>query len=300
MARRNPLWILASALAAQLGSGCHSDEQVDPPGERSPDVPPRLAPPPEVKTPLAGHMTLLAPGQPKKILSIEDIAREFKVRQIETEDPNYGVRKTFFVVPLAPLLQKHVAPLEGARLLLVANDGYSVEVDAALLLSEDAFLALGDSAPGVFAPIGERKVNAGPTYLVWRGAKYSDEKLYPRPWSLTVIEKLDTADRYKHTRPEGGFGTNESAERGYEIFSATCIRCHAINREGGRLGPDLNVPQNVLAYRPEEQVRAYIRDPETFRYSSMPAHPGLSQTDLNALIAYLRLMGENQHDPAAD
>lgn len=300
MGARASLLILLACVQSYALLACHSDEQAGPPLVSPPDVRPPEAAPSPPKTVLPGHITFAAPGETKKILSLQELTKEFPLQEIESEDPNYDALKMFFAIPLAPLLRKVFPSLDGARLLLQATDGYSVEVDAALLLSEDAFLALGDRAPGAFAPIGERKVNAGPSYVVWRGSKYTDDKRYPRPWSLSVIEKMDTADRYLHTRPEGGFGENDSAKRGYELFSASCIRCHAINREGGRLGPDLNVPQNILAYRPEEQVRAYIRDPKIFRYSSMPAHPEMSESDLDALVAYLSVMAENQSDPDAN
>lgn len=286
--------------ASQFALGCHSDEQACPPVLESPKKEVAQVAPPKPQPMLAGTLTFSSPRGQKKVLSLQEIQGEFPLSEVTSEDPNYGGPKSFFALPLAPLLRKHLSPQEGDRLLLVASDGYSVEVEALLLLSDDAFLAVGDKAPGQFAPIGERKVNPGPSYLVWRGPGHADEKRYPRPWSLTTIEILDTSDRYEHTRPEAGFGENDAAKQGYSIFSASCIRCHAINREGGTLGPDLNVPQNVLSYRPEEQVRAYIRDPKTFRYSSMPAHPGLADEDIDALIAYLRLMGENQNDPDAN
>ena len=46
-----------------------------------------------------------------------------------------------------------------------------------------------------------------------------------------------------------------------------------------------------------EQIKAYIHDPKTFRYGNMPAHPDLSPTDLDALIAYFRAMARRKHDP---
>ena len=70
-----------------------------------------------------------------------------------------------------------------------------------------------------------------------------------------------------------------------------------MNREGGRVGPELNVPQNILEYRPEPQVRAYIRDPATFRYGNMPPHPDLTDAQMDALIAYLGAMKDRKHDP---
>jgi hypothetical protein len=230
---------LPACLLIPVFAACHSDEKAGPPVSNVLPEPAAATQTPQVKPALVGHLTLLAPGQAKSVRSLEELAKEFPLGVVQSVDPNYGVQKSFFAIPLAPLLRKYFDELEGARLMLIASDGYSVEVEAAVLLSEDAFLALGDDQPGEFAPISERKVDAGPVYLVWKGDRYTDAKRYPRPWSLSTIEKLDSADRYEHTRPEAGFGTNEPAKLGYQVFSASCIRCHAINREGGRVGPDL-------------------------------------------------------------
>jgi mono/diheme cytochrome c family protein len=81
------------------------------------------------------------------------------------------------------------------------------------------------------------------------------------------------------------------------MFSAQCQRCHAINGEGGRLGPDLNIPRNILEYRAEADVRAYIKDPASFRYGNMPAHPLLTSEHLDQLVCYLREMGKHKFDP---
>jgi len=75
------------------------------------------------------------------------------------------------------------------------------------------------------------------------------------------------------------------------------MACHAINGEGGTVGPDLNVPQSIVEYRPVPQIKAYVRDPATFRYGNMPAHPDLSGADLDALVAYFRAMKDRKHDP---
>ena len=65
------------------------------------------------------------------------------------------------------------------------------------------------------------------------------------------------------------------------------------------MGPDLNVPQSIVEYRPIEQVKAYIRDPQTFRYSTMPAHRDLSDAQLDQLIGYFKVMKSLKHDPGA-
>ena len=76
-----------------------------------------------------------------------------------------------------------------------------------------------------------------------------------------------------------------------------CIACHAINREGGTVGPELNLPKSIVEYRPVDQIKQYIRNPATFRYSNMPANPQLTDQQLDQLIAYFTAMQALKHDP---
>jgi cytochrome c1 len=57
------------------------------------------------------------------------------------------------------------------------------------------------------------------------------------------------------------------------------------------------VPQSIVEYRPEAQLRAFVRDPRSFRYTQMPANPQLSEADLDALLAYFRHMSAYKLDP---
>jgi len=102
--------------------------------------------------------------------------------------------------------------------------------------------------------------------------------------------------RHPHTVPLGT-AEGSAARRGFALFRRECIMCHAINDEGGKVGPELNVPQSIVEYRPVAQIKAYVRDPSTFRYTTMPAHTHLSDADLDDLIAYFRAMSERKHDP---
>ena len=52
-----------------------------------------------------------------------------------------------------------------------------------------------------------------------------------------------------------------------------------------------------MEYRPLAQIRGYVRNPQATRYTSMPAHPQLSDSDLDALIAYFTAMSARKHDP---
>ena len=166
------------------------------------------------------------------------------------------------------------------------------------LLEAGAFLAVRDLDRPGWEPIGPQRANPGPAYLIWREPSQVDLETHPRPWQLAVIEIARFEAVFPHTAPTGE-PEGSPARRGYAIFTDLCIRCHAVNREGGRVGPELNVPQNITEYRPEAQIRAYIRNPLTFRYTAMPAHPNLGDGDLDGLVAYLRAMAQRKHDPDA-
>ena len=60
-----------------------------------------------------------------------------------------------------------------------------------------------------------------------------------------------------------------------------------------------NAPSASRSCRPSEQVKQYIRNPEAFRHTSMPAHEHLSAAQLDALIAYFETMKTLKHDPEA-
>lgn len=248
-----------------------------------------------------GALTFEREGRALRTLSLAALAAESEPQTVETNDPYYGERKRFRALPLAPLLTavygESSEQLRGRAFVLHALDGYAVPVAGERLVDSHAFLAIDDlDVPG-FAPIGPRKVSPSPAYLIWEGTELTNLETHPRPWQLATIEMVNPESLHPHTKPldepEGSL-----ALRGYHLFRERCIRCHAINREGGNVGPELNVPQSIVEYRPEAQIRAYITNPLTFRYGAMPPNPDLDATQLDALIAYFRAMASRKHDPA--
>lgn len=219
---------------------------------------------------------------------------------ITTDDPYYGKRKRFVALPLAPLLvgafAQSVDQLRGQQFLLKAKDGYGVPISGERLLEGGAALAIADRT-GKWEPIGPGRADPAPFYLIWAGAEQRDLKTHPRPWQLVTIEIVSWQEAYRHTLPPL---EDAAAVRGAALFKERCIRCHAINQEGGRVGPDLNIPQAILEYRPLGQVRAYIQNPQIFRYSVMPSNPDLSPQALDDLVAYFSAMQHRKHDPSGD
>ncbi len=246
-------------------------------------------------------VTFKVDGRVVRTLSLGDLARAAPPRTITGWDPYYQRVKRFAALPLEAVLREGLGAPEsyrGRSFVLRARDGYTVPLEGARLLEGGAHLAVRDLDAPAWSPIGPQRANPGPAYLIWSGAAQVDLTTHPRPWQLASIEVARFEDVFPHTVPAGE-PRDGPAWVGFSVFARECVRCHAVNREGGRVGPDLNVPQSVVEYRPEAQLRAYIRDPRSFRYGNMPAHPHLRDAELDGLLAYFRAMRARKHDPDA-
>jgi mono/diheme cytochrome c family protein len=248
-------------------------------------------------------LSFVVEGRTLRTLSLGALTREIPSQTVSTADPYYGRVKRFRALPIDRVLALGFAgvagpPLATRHFVLRARDGYTVPIAGERLLEGGAWLALYDLDHPPWEPIGPRRSDPAPVYLIWSGAAQSSLETHPRPWQLVQFELARFEDVFPHTVPPGA-GEGSPAREGFMVFVRECIRCHAINREGGRVGPELNVPQSIVEYRPEAQIRAYIRNPLTFRYGAMPPHPHLTEAQLDGLLAYFRVMSAHKHDPDA-
>ncbi len=248
-------------------------------------------------------ITFKVEGRTVRALTLAALAAAVPAETVTTSDPYYHRVKRFRALPLDRVLAAGFAgesgpPLATRQFVLRARDGYTVPIAGERLLEGGSYLAVRDLDVPAWEPIGPQRANPAPVYLVWSGAAQTTLETHPRPWQLATIEVARFEDVFPHTVPTGE-PEGSPARVGFRVFGRECVRCHAVNREGGRVGPDLNVPQSVVEYRPEAQVRAYIRNPLTFRYGAMPAHPHLTEAELDGLIAYFRAMQSRKSDPDA-
>ncbi|HIF92205.1 MAG: cytochrome c [Myxococcales bacterium] len=248
-------------------------------------------------------------GKELRRIGLSTLRIDCSAAEIEVADPYHKRRTRYFALPLSCVLDlgfEGEGGAEGQRsksLLLRALDGYTRPVSGQDLLEVGAYLAFGEpdlmrgiESPPVFSKIDRRGVDPGPFYLVWTGPDQSDSHVHPWPYQLATIEIAPFSEGFPHTVPTE-LDPGNMGWAGYALFQRSCASCHAINGEGGKVGPDLNIPRSIVEYRPLPQIRSYIRDPQKTRYTSMPAHPNLTESDLDALIAYFRAMSRRKHDP---
>ena len=254
----------------------------------------------------AAEIRFLREGAEVKNVDVPSLVGKCTVTTIEVDDPNYGAHKRYRACRLADVFAfgfgASPRALGSADVFIRAWDGYDRPVEAGRLAEDGAWLAFADADRSTgselrWDPIGPKAIDPAPAYLVWSKPAQRDQAAYPWVWQVAEFEVVEFRKKYPHVAPTGE-PRDSPAWQGFEVFRGECIACHAINREGGTTGPDLNVPQSIVEYRPPEQIKAYIHDPKTFRYGNMPAHPDLTPTDLDALVAYFRAMARRKHDPA--
>jgi mono/diheme cytochrome c family protein len=251
--------------------------------------------------PGATTVRFLRAGREVGRLDLAALRAALPVETVTIDDPYYERRKTFRAFPLRAVLALGFGddgePAAGESYFFRARDGYVKPAPPERVREPGGYLAFADAdAAAGWEPIDRRQVDPGPYYLVWRGADQRDVHRYPWPYQLVAIELAAFASEYPHTAPTGA-APDAPAWAGFAIFRDDCIACHAVNGEGGRIGPDLNVPRSIVEYRPRAQIKAYIRDPASFRYTSMPAHPHLSDTQLDAIVSYFDVMRTLKRDP---
>lgn len=258
----------------------------------------RNAPQPAPAAESSASLTFLDGGKPVSTMSLEAMTQSSPVEQISAFDPYYKHNKRWRAIGIEKLLalgfKRDPAQLTGQEFVLRASDGFAAYFPGARLLEGGAYVAIEDLDTPGWEPIGERKDNPGPFYLIWSKPNQQDLETHARPWQLASIEIVTFDSQFPHVRPEGN--VSSAATQGFEVFRVQCLPCHSINRSGGKVGPELNVPRNILEYRDPSVLRAFIRNPQSFRYTIMPAHPDMTAQDLDDVIAYFGVMKNQKHD----
>lgn len=218
---------------------------------------------------------------------------------VEVQDPVYKKKKSYEGYRLVDLLGA-AGLLDGldrkeSVFVFHSLDGYTPSMPVGLALKGYGVIAVRDTG----APKGsawERLpgkavgVTPEPYYLVWVGLGPEAEE-YPWPFQLVSLEIVSSEEYYGAAYPT----ESESAREGFGVFRDHCMKCHSVNLVGGTLGPELNVPRNVLEYWKAGLLRGFIRDPSSYRArSKMPTFEHLGGREIDAVVRYLGHMGSRK------
>ena len=78
---------------------------------------------------------------------------------------------------------------------------------------------------------------------------------------------------------------------GEEVFQANCAACHGEQLEGSLVGPSFLDDIYAPEHHPDDAIRAAVANgvqPHHWDFGAMPPVPGLSDADVEAVIAYVR------------
>lgn len=215
------------------------------------------------------------------------------------DDPVYHSTKRYEALSLSKLLETHTAinNLEANKYQIIfeCEDGYKPMMSLEKFIAVKSFLAVRDAD----APKGElwskiikdgHEMKAAPFYLVYQGVSTKDTDL-KWPYNLIKIHLIPNSQNIVLLFPKD----DTKAQVGFELFNKNCVTCHAINKIGGNMGPELNYPKSITEYWDTNQLKAFIKNPASFRDGvKMPTPANLNNKEIDEIVYYLEYMANHK------
>lgn len=212
-------------------------------------------------------------------------------------DPVYHKKKRFNALLLKDILEKYSSMknmnVADLKIVFECEDGYKPEMSLEKLLSAKAFLAVSDAN----APKGRaweillkngQETKIEPFYVVYEDVSGEDVS-YKWPYNLVKIHLAPLHENDAALKPK-----DESTLAGYELFKNRCQTCHAINKIGGKMGPELNYPKSVAEYWKTDDLIAFIQNPASYRNEVKMPNLGIKPEEATEIVKYLSYMSEHK------
>jgi mono/diheme cytochrome c family protein len=140
-----------------------------------------------------------------------------------------------------------------------------------------------------------KRIDLAPFYLVWENlddATLRADGDYGWPYQLVAIDLIRARDHFPMMAPP--LSAPAAVQAGFDAFRVHCSRCHAVNGDGGSIGPELNAPVPKVQLRDAAWLRRWIDDPSrVLPTARMPrintALPERERT-IDEIILYLQTM----------
>ncbi len=245
-------------------------------------------------------------SEPVATRDVDELRQAHEVRTIRVYEPYEEREVSFEAVAFDAVLDAIYSSdwRTQEELLFTCSDGYQPTVPVGRVLEHKAWLAFDRADEDGFSILklesgSLRRVTLSPFYLIWENLddpQVRQEGDYGWPYQLVGVDLIRTRDRFpKMVPPEGA---SRDALAGFAAFRMYCSRCHAINGEGGAIGPELNYPLSPVEYRESAWLRRWIDDPsQILATSRMPRlNPGLADRDqtISNILAYLEAMSKTK------
>ena len=243
-------------------------------------------------------LTFQVAGEIESELSLEALEAKLPASEVRVRSSMFEGVRNYAGFPIQAVLDLAFGDRwhdpDYSHIAFIALDGYVGISELSRFNEQGGYLAFRDLDVGAgWAPVGSRQSDPGPFFLLWTGSGQTTTKGYPWPWQVASINLLRFADQYPEVVPAAVQG-DDPVYQGFSLFRERCLRCHAMNQQGGRIGPDLNAPQSITAYRSERMIKSYIRAPSQYRYTHMPDHRDLTDRDLDNLYRYFLHQADNR------
>jgi len=241
--------------------------------------------------------------QGTKHVLTEDDFRQLQLDSIVVLDPVYNKHKRYAGYWLSDILTlARIHPDPNTVLTFTALDGYKASIAIADVVQSGAkaFVAIEDldKADGwEKLQHGKEWISPGPYYLVWQTPMIDVTPSIKLPWPYQIAEiSIHKPDEGLEKLFANSNDKSESVTSGYKVFQQNCMACHSLNLQGGVVGPELNVPKNILEYEDRKFLKDFISDPSSYRArSKMPAfNSTLTPQEIDDVLDYLAWMGKHK------
>ena len=236
-------------------------------------------------------------------IELDGKASNFKLRDLQKRLPTFEVTlynpvykrtityRAFKFFEVARLAKIDI--FKAKQISFAARDGYEAVLSHKVLKDYPepwlAFEELNTANGETFTLVGEGKelIDPAPFYLLWQ--QPDSYKAFPWPFAVTRVTLNSKQDPYFEIMPKAK--VSAQVERGFEVFKTRCMACHSINLVGGSIGPELNIPKNITEYRTMTFLKAWIKDPTSFRAKSRMANFGVvTDKQIDDVLAYIAYM----------
>lgn len=242
-------------------------------------------------------------GRPVASLALAALERDHAAQRVRVHEPYESGEVEFLAFDFAEILDGVYgrAWRAGEELLFTCRDGYQPSVPVARFARHRAWLAFARVDSGFSIAKREsgqlRSVPLAPFYLIWENLddlRVRREGDYGWPYQLVGVDVIRTRERFPRMAPPEG--SPAPVRAGFEAFRVHCSRCHAVNGEGGSIGPELNPPQSPVEVRSRDWLRRWIDDPARIAPNARMERldPGLPDRArvIDEILAYLQAMAD--------